>query len=178
MKESDHNTLILQWNQEWNSAVKLTEPRQEILNFKKEEDFAMFFDLTNNSEELSKFFDDKNEDLETASKKWLKHIKLIMKASFSKLRIKKGNLNPKLQLLFQQKESLKAKLGKHEKENNTEEINELQVSLDSVNKKIATICAEKNKTLVNEYLGKTNDTIEGFNQAKTWGCKSCYSQCT
>ena len=91
-KESDHNTLIVQLNQKWDTKLKDNGPRQEILNFKNKDDFEMFFKLTNNSEDLKNFFNDKNEDIETASKKWLKHIKLILKASFSKIRIKKENL--------------------------------------------------------------------------------------
>ena len=31
------------------------------------------------------------------------------------------------------------------------------------------MCANKNKKIVDEFLGKTDDTIEGYNQAKTWG---------
>ena len=31
------------------------------------------------------------------------------------------------------------------------------------------MCADKNKKIVNDYLGKTGDIIEGYNQAKTWG---------
>ena len=129
----------------------------------------MFFKLTNDSEELKNFFNDKNEDIETASRKWLKHIRLILKSSFSKLRIRKENLNPKLQLLFQQKESVKAKIAVFEKENNFNKIDELYESLDNINENIATICAQKNKMLVNQYLSKTNDTLEGFNQVKTLG---------
>ena len=39
----------------------------------------------------------------------------------------------------------------------------------NIHKDIASISAKRNKMLVDEYLGKTSDTIEGFNQAKTWG---------
>ena len=68
------------------SPVEVVGPRQEILNFRNKDDFEMFFKLTNDSEELKNSFNDENEDIETASKKWLKNFKLILKASFSKLR--------------------------------------------------------------------------------------------
>ena len=169
LKESDHNTMILELNKKWNTVAKETEQRQEILNYRNKEEFELFTKLTSDSEDLRTCFDDKNEDLETASKKWLRHLKIILKASFSKLRIKRQNLSPKLQLLFHQKETLKAKIGILEKENKFKEMNDHQSNLDKINEEIAAICAEKNKNLVDEYLGKTNDTIEGFNQAKTWG---------
>ena len=140
-----------------------------MLNYKNKEDFELFIDITNDSKELRECFDDENEELEIASKRWLKYLKLILKASFSKIRIKKGNINPKLHLLFQQKESIKSKIAKLENENKFAEIYQLQDTLESINNNIASISAKKNKMIVDDYLGKTNDTIEGFNQAKTWG---------
>ena len=167
-KESDHNTLILEINQEWNSSTKQMETRQEILNYKNKEDFDTFVKLTSDSEDLRACFNDDTEDLETSSKKWLKSLKIILKASFSKLRIKKGALNPKLQLLFQKKETLKSLIAKLENENKFEEIVEHQDSLDSIEEKIGNICANNNKIIVDEHLGRTEDTIEGYSQAKTW----------
>ena len=43
--------------------------------------------------------------------------------------------------------------------------------MENVNNEIAKICAEKNKNLVDEYLGKNNDVIEGYGQTKTWALK-------
>ena len=91
-----------------------------------------------------------------------------MKASFSKLRTKKGKLNPKLQPLFLEKETIKSAIACLENENKYEEIIKLQDSLDSIDEKIGNICANNNKAIVDEYLGRTNDTKEGYNQAKTW----------
>ena len=167
-KESDHNTIIFEINQEWNSSTKQMETRQEILNYKNKEDFDTFVKLTSDSEDLRACFNDDTEDLETSSKKWLKSLKIILKASFSKLRIKKGALNPKLQLLFQKKETLKSLIAKLENENKFEEIVEHQDSLDSIEEKIGNICANNNKIIVDEHLGRTEDTIEGYSQAKTW----------
>ena len=52
--------------QGWNSDVKPKEPRLSI--YKNEEEFETFVNLNNNSKELHKWFNDKNEDLEIASK--------------------------------------------------------------------------------------------------------------
>ena len=168
-KQSDHNTLILEMNQKWKSTLKEKEIRQEILNYKNKEEFETFIKLTNDSIELRTCFDDDNEDIEISSKKWLKHLKLILKASFSKLRLKKGNLDPKLQYLFQEKETIKSKIQQLENKNKYEEIKHLEDSLEKIDEKISNMCADKNKKIVNDYLGKTGDIIEGYNQAKTWG---------
>ena len=72
------------------------ETRQEILNYRNKEDFDTFIKLRNKSVELRTCFDNDNEDIETSSKRWLKHLKTILKASFSKLRIIKRSLDPKL----------------------------------------------------------------------------------
>ena len=169
LKESDHNTLILEISQGWNTSKNKNEARKEVLNYKNKEEFKMFIDLTNDSKQLKTCFDDENEELEIASKRWLRYLKSILKASFSKIRIKKGNINPKLHLLFQRKESIKSKIAKLEKENKFAEIYQLQNDLENIHNDIASISALKNKMIVDDYLGKTNDTIEGFNQAKTWG---------
>ena len=145
------------------------EIRQEILNYKNKEDFETFVKLTNDSAELRTCFDNENENIEISSKRWLKHLKTILKASFSKLRIKKGNLDPKLQLLFQEKETIKSIIGQLENKNKFEEIKHLQDSLENIDEKIANMCANRNKKFVDEFLGKTEDTIEGYNQTKTWG---------
>ena len=145
--------------------------RTEILNFKNEQNFQTFVEITNNSDELKKCFIDENEDLENASKAWLKCIKLILKASFTKIRLKKSSLKPQLQLLFKERESLKTKIALLENKNEYHDIHIQQNNLDDVNRKISDLCAERNKIIVNEYLGKTDDTIEGYNQARTWSMK-------
>ena len=43
--------------------------------------------------------------------------------------------------------------------------------MGQVNDDIAQLCADKNKYLVDEYLGRQNDVIEGYGQAKIWALK-------
>ena len=50
-------------------------------------------------------------------------------------------------------------------------VDELLALDDKYDQLAATICASKNKDIVDEYLGKTKDTSEGFNQVKTWSLK-------
>ena len=165
--ESDHNTLILEIDKKWKTFSMNTGVRTEILNYKNKENFKTFIDITNNNDKLRQFFNDPNEDLEAASKAWIKCLKLILKACFDKIRLKKYNIKPELQLLFQEKEFLKSKIARLENENKFEEAQNEENKLDDINKKIADICAERNKAIVDEYLSKTDDTIEGYNQTKT-----------
>ena len=53
-----------------------------------------------------------------------------------------------------------------------EKVYELIDELENVTEKITQICAEKNNNLVNEHLGRNNDVIEGYTQAKTWSLKN------
>ena len=143
-KESDHNTLILEINHEWNTDNAETKTRKEILNFKDKDNFEKFVEVTNDCKELRNFFIDPNDDLETTSKKWLQCIQLILKACFRKIRIKKGNLKPELQLLFQEKERLQSNIALLENESKFEDVEDLKYSLEKVCEKIAKICADKN----------------------------------
>ena len=44
-------------------------------------------------------------------------------------------------------------------------------NLEKVLEEIASLCAQKNKDKVDEHLGKSNDGLEGFTQAKIWSLK-------
>ena len=67
------------------------------------------------------------------------------------------------QLLFQEKEQLRLKLTESD-----DKVTNLNEDLETVEGKIAEACALRNKKIVDEYLGRTGDTIEGFSQPKTW----------
>ena len=43
----------------------------------------------------------------------------------------------------------------------------MKTDLEETIEKIAEVSAKRNKETVNEYIGKTNDTLEGFSQVKT-----------
>ena len=156
-KESDHNTLILEIDKRWNTSENDVEKRTEILNFKNEENFKTFVEITNNSDELKKCFTDPNEDLEKASKSWLKCIKLILKGSFDKIRIRKGNLKPQLQLLFQERETLKSKIAQLENESKYQDIHTLQNKLENVNNKLG--CASVKLLVWLEFTKALSDFI-------------------
>ena len=97
-KESDHNTLIPL--NKWITSTKNTEVRTEILNYKNKENFKTYYEITNNNDELRHFFTDPKEDIEKEAKAWAKCLRLILKASFEKIRLRKYNIKPELQILF------------------------------------------------------------------------------
>ena len=168
VKESDHRTMILELDFRWNSEFKIKEKRKEVWNYKNDADFETFKKLTENDEDLSRCFDNENEDLEESSKRWLKLVNNIIKRAFKKIRIKKNKIVPELELLFQQKESIKIKIAERENDEYFEEAAELKMKLVDINEKISKICAAKNKAIVDEYIGNRNDIFEGFSQVKTW----------
>ena len=171
VKESDHRTLILEIKYTWNSSSYKKDERREIFNYKNTEDFKTFQSISEDNQHLNHCFDNTNEDIEESSKRWLKIVKNLIKYSFKKIRIRNNKISPKLEKLFQEKERLKSKLAEIENENYNVTKVKLHKELEEVNEAIAKICAEKNKNLVNEYLGRTEDVIEGYGQAKTWALK-------
>ena len=77
--------------------------------------------------------------------------------------------------LFSTKEHLKSKIRELEESEKADEVIEevlrLTEEYDKVVDEIATLCATKNKDTVKEYFGGTKDSLEGFNQVKTWALK-------
>ena len=66
IKESDHNMFILNMNVSWDTSIDDIENREEVYNFKNDEDFAKFVRETNNNPALNSCFDDDNEELNKA----------------------------------------------------------------------------------------------------------------
>ena len=95
-------------------------------------------------------------------------MKNVIKSSFTKIRVKKKKLPIELEKLFHEKESIKTKIAEKENLEEYEDVVKLSDELDNVSAEIAKHCSERNKALVDEYLGRSNDIYEGFSQAKTW----------
>ena len=169
-KESDHRTIIIELNLAWPPETK-HEERVEIFDYKNSTNFERFVQNTEANKDLENCFKNDEEDLEKSAIRWLKVLKNIIKTSFNKIRIKKKKMSPELDALFKQKETLKAKIAENENLENIVETAKLYENLDNVNAKIAQLCSHKNKSLVDEYLGRNNDVFEGFTQAKTWKLK-------
>ena len=104
---------------------------------------------------------------------WMKLFNFLIQKSFRKIRIRKQKVNPELESLFKEKESLRTKISEIEDDNleNIFEIFNLDEEYDEVVDRISSICASRNKELVDKYLGKTKDAFEGYNPIKTWALK-------
>ena len=169
IKKSDHNLIYLEVDREWKTNVK--KKRIEIYNFNDDEGFKKFYKETEDNLALRNAFENDNEDIETASKKWLKILNSCIYKSFKKIRVGKHKTDPNMEVLFAEKEHLMEYLARAENEDDIVAYEEAKTKLESVNEAIAKLSCEKNKKIVEESLGKLNDAIEGFSQPKTWKLK-------
>ena len=86
--------------------------------------------------------------METSSKRCLHILKDIIKSSFKKIQIKKNKMKPELEKLFKKKEDLKLEIASLQNSNRTR---------SEVEDQIGQICAEQNKSTVEEYLKPYDD---------------------
>ena len=162
-KESDHRTIIIETNKVWNPN-KLPSNRVEIFDYNNKDNFQKYIEMTSNNKELDTCFDT-DEDIEIASKKWLKIFTNIIKSSFRKIRLKNQTVSPEIDKLFQKKEGLKEKLATLG--DNADSLAVVD-ELEATERKIAELCAERNRDVVNKFIGCKDDVIEGFSHANTW----------
>ena len=95
----------------------------------------------------------------------------IISRSFSKVRIKRGKINPDLEELFKKKESLRARIAAAENDDEYMKSEELHEELEHVIELISQLCSDKNKKIVEDFIGDFDTGMEGFNQIKTWALK-------
>ena len=169
VKESDHNLLMLKLKLNWSSMHETINQRKEIFNFKNVEDFDKFRIVTENDDELLQSFDDES-DLNQSANKWLELVNKRIRKCFRKIRLGKSFKNKELEALFTKKEKLVTEINQAEKED-LDHVSDLKEEIENTINQISSICASKNKDIVNEYLGKMQDTIEGFSQIKTYNLK-------
>ena len=123
------------------------------------------------NEDLDSLFNDENHDIEIETQKWLKNVNKIISSSFSKIRIKKEKIAPELENLFSQRENLMQEIAKCENDDLIEKELDLREKLEEISNKIADACADKNKKIIDEYIGDIDLSSDGFNQLQTWGLK-------
>ena len=134
---SDHNTLIMELDINWSSSTKDPAERIEIFNFKNTEHFKKFMELSENNNVLKSLFNDEDKNLEVSTQKWLKNVNKLISSSFSKIRIRKGKINPVLEQLFQEKESLKADIAVFENNDEEEKCDEYNEKLEIISEQIS-----------------------------------------
>ena len=169
VKESDHNILMLVLKLKWRSLHQNSNQRKEIFNFRNKDDFQMFKNETEENPELLQCFHDMS-DLNSAANRWLKILNDIIRKCFKKVRLGKTFKNVELENLFEKKERIMTAISQAGKEE-IELLFNLNNNLEDTSEQIASICATKNKEIVNEYLGKNQDTTEGFSQIRTYNLK-------
>ena len=91
--------------------------------------------------------------------------------NFPKLESEKEKINPEVESLLQKKECLKAELAVSENDDDIEKCVKLEDDIENISQKISEICSDKNKEIVEDYIGDIDASLEGFNQIKTWGLK-------
>ena len=86
-KESDHRTIVIEMDDDINLNLSSQQPKRriEIFDFKNKENFDKFISLTTDNPELENYFENAHEDLEDASKRWLKILNKLIRMSFKKL---------------------------------------------------------------------------------------------
>ena len=128
-KKSDHNLLILELNLRWSSHNK--PPRIEMYNFKKNEDFKMYQEVTEENTELIECFEE-SEDFNVACTKWLKIFNGIIRKCFKKIRISNSKNSPVLDKLFAKKEAFKQKIAEAQNSDNLEHLMNLETEYEVV----------------------------------------------
>ena len=153
----------------WRTSVEDKSERIEIYNYRNKEDFETFRVETEDNVELRECFNDEDEDLEVASKRWLSLVNKNIKRCFKKIRIKKGKIDKELEELFQKKDRLKTMLAQTDE--NNPKADEIEDEIEKVVDDIANHCGKRNKDIATEYLEKMKDPLDGFNQIGTWNLK-------
>ena len=66
---------------------------------------------------------------------------------------------------------MKAKIAILENDGNKKKLDELNDELEEISDDISKLCSDKNKKIVEEFIGDSDFGLEGFNQIKTWSLK-------
>ena len=156
IKESDHNTLICNFRFIYNPHLK--KHKTEMFNYKDAKGLAKFKSLTSRANKLSNIFDQKN-NLNSATKKFIKTLNGICHQSFKKIRIKNIQ-NKEISSLFNRRRVLRTKDDSWSKK-----------ELGSVEDELAEKCAKQNYIKIREEIRDINCDEGGFNVAKFWKLK-------
>ena len=155
-KESDHNSLVCNFNFKYNPHVK--KHKTEIFNYNDKKGLEKFRMLTSDNNKLTSIL--KNEkDLNTATKKFVKSLNKICHQSFQKIRIK-DIPNKAISRLFDKRRHLRTKNDNKSKED-----------LKAVEEELADKCAEANFVKIREEIKDISCDEGGFNAGKFWKLK-------
>ena len=162
-KDSDHFTTILEMNIEYTEKKP---ERVELFNFKDKECQKKFFEMTNNSTNLTEcFLTDGNVDEQAT--KWFKRLKGIFYSSFRKIRHTSRNIQTELSTLMEARRIELAKL----KNATEEQKDEVKSRILKLEEEICEYVAESNRNKVVENFKELANPEGIFQTNKMWSLK-------
>ena len=172
---ADHNMIIGRFNLK--VIKKITQSRKEIFKYDDEEGKKRFRELTSQNI-LTKCFEEE-EDIQKASKRWLKELKNIIHRSFKKIRI--GDRKKSSEVVNQMKAKHKLK---NELDDILSELKEGNVSSEKMKKKhdiedeiekldalLADAFAERNAAVIDEHFKELSNEDGQLSVIKMWSLK-------
>ena len=152
-KESDHNTMVTEINMIWKPDTKPY--RNEVYNLKNKECQKGFKHDTDNTKELSDIID-REEDVEKATKKFLKRLNGFITKHFKKVKVI-HKVDKELEGLYKEKARLKTM---HDTDSETK--------LEKVEAEMAEKYAEEMVEKIREELKGINAEDGGWNSGHLW----------
>ena len=153
IKESDHHAIITKLRFSWSKNEK--KERVEIFNFKNLDCQAKFKQITTKTKELSRIFL-KNEDLNVATKKFLKRLDGFILEAFRKIRISEKT-NKNIENLLNKRRVLKNKRDYESKK-----------EFDKIEKELAEKCAVENRRKIIDEIAGMENCDGGVNTGRLW----------
>ena len=155
-KESDHNTLVCSFSFTFNPHIK--KHKTEVFNFKDKRGQEKFKSLTTGNKRLSSIFEEE-DDLNVATKKFVKTLNRLFHQSFRKIRIRDIQ-NKDIAELFNKRRILRTK----------EDVISKQ-ELKNVEEELALKCAKENFIKITEEVKDIKCDEGGYNAEKFWMLK-------
>ena len=155
--ESDHNSILTQFNLEWKE--KAPQSKIEVFNFNDKEGQKRFKEMTSNNTKLSSIFES-NKDINKQTKQFIKKLDGVLHQCFKKIKIK-GTPNKEIDDLFAQQKQLKSKVDAESKR-----------KLKEIEDKLAEKMSEDMFKIVTEEVSKIYCESGGFNSGHLWKLKN------
>ena len=156
VKETDHNTITAELNINWNENYSAKSI--EVFKFNDKDSLKTFKELTSNTNQLSKVFEN-NKDLNVQTKKFLKRLKGFVSESFKKVKIT-NKPNKELERLYDKRRILRSQKNDLAKK-----------ELATVEKELADKYGEQMYKYIKEEIECIDSEDGGFNSGKLWKLK-------
>ena len=161
---SDHNIITCNFNI---PHRKPPQKRIEIMALRNSEDLAKFKSETTNTSRFTRCFQGPG-DIRSQGKKWMKVLKNTMHRCFRKVRITaaaRRKKQSKIQMMMDRRKEVKKAL---ENTSTIQEKQNLQDTLQSVEKTIADECSAKHMEVLTQHVKAASDGNGNMNTGKVW----------